>query len=53
MQVHGTSIRLNVDTLTSSKTLDTISFALDVEPLDHFGDPIHIAHVVAEDKIPF
>ena len=52
LQVHGTPIRLNVDTLTSSKTLDTISFALDVEPLDRSGDPIHIADVVAVDKIP-
>ena len=41
MQVHGTPIPLNVDTLTSSKTLDTISFAIDVEPLDRSGDPIH------------
>ena len=52
IQVHGTPIRLNVDTLTSSKTLDTISFAFDVEPLDRSGDSLYIAEVIVVEKIP-
>ena len=52
LEVDGTPKQVTVQTLTTPKTLDTISFSLEIQSLEEASDSILLREVIVVDEIP-